>query len=394
LGVASFILFVLNRDTGVPATWGVAGGSRMTWTDWLNIVDQGLVSPSVSTLLGALIVVHHPRNYIGWLLAITGALLGLMSFVSELTVFMNFTMNPPLAGSGMVALLLNWVWIATYTLVIWMVAVFPNGAFLSAGWRWLISFAVAMFFLPMSMASLLESSLSSAFQVAHPFISQTPSMVPFLFSLAVLFMPLSAVLALGEMALRFRQATSVERQQIKWLLVFIGMMTASLVAGLLLAFASPFRVIGETLVNISVTFPMVGIGVAVLRYRLYDIDVILNRVLVYTMVTAALALIYYGSVVVLQGILTRAGGAQSPMITVLSTLAMAALFNPLRHRVQQVVDRRFYRRKYDAQQALAHFARTTRDETELDVVGAALVQVVEVTVQPAHVSLWVRPWPR
>ncbi len=139
------------------------------------------------------------------------------------------------------------------------------------------------------------------------------------------------------------------------------------------------------------TIMPLALSIAVLRYRLYEIDLIINRTLVYGALTAMLVAMYVGSIVVLQGLLRALTGQESQLAIVASTLAVAALFNLLRHRIQAVIDRRFYRRKYDARKTLEAFSAKLRDETDLDALSDDLVGVVRETMQPAHVSLWLRP---
>ncbi|MGH3146186.1 MAG: hypothetical protein ACRDTR_10345, partial [Rubrobacter sp.] len=205
---------------------------------------------------------------------------------------------------------------------------------------------------------------------------------------------------------RYRRVSGpVERQQVKWLVFGVGALVASLAAFFLpLAFfpnldqpgllSLYYDLAGRALVG-SFAFLLIplSIGVAILRYRLYDIDIVLNRTLVYATLTVSLAVVYLGSVVLLEQLFTALTGQGSQLAVVASTLVIAAAFGPLRRRVQDLIDRRFYRRKYDARLTLEVFSAKLRDETDLGALNDDLVVAVHETMQPAHVSLWLRPDP-
>jgi len=203
------------------------------------------------------------------------------------------------------------------------------------------------------------------------------------------------VAAASSVFVRLRRAIGVERQQIKW----FAYAAAATVIGLVLAYVIPemidvplwFERIGYTILLVLILAMPISIGIAILKYRLYDIDVIINRTLVYGSLTVTLVALYFGGIVVLQRVFVLLTGEKSTLAVVASTLAIAALFSPLRHRVQGFVDRRFYRSKYDARKTLEGFSAKLRDETDLDALDNELVGVVRETMQPAHVSLWLRP---
>jgi len=201
----------------------------------------------------------------------------------------------------------------------------------------------------------------------------------------------SMVASAVSLIVRMRRAGTVERQQIKWLAyggaVVVGTIFAS---GFVSIWSVPLSIL---IISAALLGLPVFTGIAILRYRLYDIDIIINRTLVYGSLTLLLALVYFGGVTATQAIFrTLSGQEQQPQLAiVVSTLAIAALFSPLRHRIQSFIDRRFYRRKYDARKTLEAFSAKLRDETDLDRLGDELMGVVHETIQPAHVSLWLHP---
>jgi hypothetical protein len=202
--------------------------------------------------------------------------------------------------------------------------------------------------------------------------------------------------AAGSVIVGRRNARGIERQQIKWLL-YVGPLFF-IAVGLHIGFYYFWLTerswglwASYLLVPISGLSGPIAIGIAILRYRLYDIDILINRTLVYGSLTATLVALYFGGIVVLQRFFVLLTGQQSTLAVVASTLLIAALFTPLRRRIQSFIDRSFYRRKYDARKTLEAFASKLRDETDLEALNNELVGVARETMQPAHVSLWLRP---
>jgi len=195
---------------------------------------------------------------------------------------------------------------------------------------------------------------------------------------------------------RLRRAEGVERQQLKWFAYAAAMFASGIVLIVIpLAVDTPswyVRAATAVFTAAGTAIP-IAIGIAILRYRLYEIDLLINRTLVYGALTVLLALIYFGGVTSTQAIFRTLTGQeeQSQLAIVVSTLIIAALFTPLRRRIQGLIDRRFYRRKYDARKTLEEFSATLRDETDLTALSDDLMGVVHGTMQPAHVSLWLRP---
>jgi hypothetical protein len=190
------------------------------------------------------------------------------------------------------------------------------------------------------------------------------------------------------MADRYRRAGTDVRQQMKWLLVSVGLPILIFV-GLIFVETVAQLSFSNTVVGLLYLSIPIGLGISLLRYKMFDVDAVIRRTALYTVVTTLLAAIYFGLVVVLQRVITPFTG-DSEIVVVLSTLLIAAIFLPLRRRVQEFIDRRFYRRKYDAEKVLAGFAATARDETDLDRLTAELLQVIQETMEPEHISIWLR----
>jgi len=227
-------------------------------------------------------------------------------------------------------------------------------------------------------------------QITNPYGLDSPVMMVVGVAAALVIVGSMVASALS-LIVRARRAGRVERQQIKWLAYGGALVVGTIFVGGVIAIWSVTVSIAVT--TIALLGVPISTGVAIVRYRLYDIDFIINRTLVYGALTAMLALVYFGGVAVTQAIFrSLTGQEQQPQLAVvISTLVIAALFNPLRRRIQAFIDRRFYRRKYDVRKTLEAFSAKLRDETDLDALNAELVGVVRETMQPAHVGLWLRP---
>jgi amino acid transporter len=188
--------------------------------------------------------------------------------------------------------------------------------------------------------------------------------------------------------LRYRLSPIIERQQIKWIAFAASFISVSLLV--LNFFSDPTKPMVEIVIGIILLSSLpLAIAIAILRYNLWDIDLIIRRTLQYTLVTGLLALVYFGTVLIFENLLVGITGQGSQIVIVISTLTIATLFNPLRTRVQDFIDRRFYRKKYNAEQALTKFATIARDEVDIDRLTTSLLGVVEETIQPETTSLWI-----
>jgi hypothetical protein len=337
--------------------------------------------------VGALVISRQPGNAIGWIFSTVGLLQATNTFGDAYVHVAVVTHPGSLPGSEAMAWFKEWNWFPSLALVAtFLLLLFPNGQLLSPRWRWVAwSTAIAIAVVVTAMAIALWPGRRDIALGVSADESNMPSPLGAVVVAAGVILVLGVVASVGSLVVRFRRSRGVERQQLKWF-TFAGAFGAASVMAAFLPVES--NLLGVVLIAGGLSIPAAA-AIAILRYRLYDIDVVINRTLVYGSVTALLAGAYLGCVLLLQYALhpvTKGNG----LAVALSTLAVAALFRPVRNRIQALVDRRFYRRKYDAQRTLEGFASRLREEVDLDALRAELTGVVAETMQPAHVSLWLR----
>ena len=347
------------------------------------------------TAVGALLVRRRPENRIGRLLcgqALTSAALFLLA---------GLLVQALAAGDAGTAATAAWIsaWLMNGLSVTLgpALVLFPDGRVTSrAALASLALLALAMALITPVLA-LRPGALASFPVIANPYAwHDHGGVLDAAFAAGLVAAASAAALALWSQIRRFRRSSGAERQQLKWFLASMVVLLLALVPAVALLYgeseattASARRYSGRAVGAVTATALPLAIGVAILRYRLYDIDLLINRTLVYGAVTAMLASTYFAAVVVFQAALRPITGGGEVAVA-LSTLAVVALFQPLRRHVQGVVDRRFYRSQYDAQRTLDAFGARLRDEVDLDAVRADLLDVVHDTVRPAHASLWLR----
>jgi hypothetical protein len=366
------------------------------------LIDEGILTIAILvvafSVVGAVISSHRPENAVGWLFCCAALFQGLSVFTYEYAIYALITKPGSLPLGAEISWLSPWVWAPGLGLILVFVPLlFPDGRLLSRRWRpvaWLGGVSIVLVCVPTLI--ILWPERGTALLGGPVNDEEGPTRILDLLVEVVAFplMLVAGLAAVISLFVRFRRARGEERQQIKW---FTSAAALTLVVVFLVEgipegnrLFEAITAVGAVLVAPSIP---VATGIAILRYRLYNIDVLINRTLVYGTLTAMLAAVYFGGVVTLQSVLRALTGQESQLAVVVSTLAIAALFNPLRRRIQAFIDRRFYRRKYDAAKTLEAFSAKLRDETDLDALSDELVGVVRETMQPAHVSLWLRPDP-
>jgi hypothetical protein len=356
--------------------------------------EDGSVVANLITLLpfsvvGAIIASRHPRNTIGWLFCSVGVTIGLNSFAGDYAEFWLASGFGTSSLGETAAWFSSWLWsLLVYIPTSFLLLLFPDGRLPSPRWRpvaWCAALGAAG---GVGGYALEAGPLVDFPQIANPYGVDSP--IVGIVGLAGSIVAAGCMVASAvSLIVRLRRAGSVERQQIKWLAYGGAVVVGTIgVGGLITLWSVPVSIVIMSLALLGLP---IFTGIAIVRYRLYDIDLLINRTLVYGVLTTTLVALYLGGVVVLQRIFVALTGEQSTLAVVASTLVIAALFNPLRRRIQSFIDRRFYRRKYDARKTLEAFSIKLRDETDLEALNENLVGVVAETMQPAYASVWLRP---
>jgi len=377
----SLLLVFLGWSTPLPSGWS-------PWRDQALSLLAFVGAP----ILGGLIASRRPENPYGWLWICLGLSFALVGLAEPYAAYALVAEPGSLPAPRMVNIVLGQWWVVLVTLLPFALLLFPTGRLPSRRWRFLAWVVLVAGATSLTLGNFTryggQGPVKNPFAVGGS-VGEAISVVVLGSIMIVLSSVIPSALSL---VVRYHRASGVERQQLKWVAL-----AAVLIGGLLVADQlSLDRLLGASLWNLlanvaSTAGLYVAIGVAILRHRLYDIDLLINRTLVYASLTAMLALVYVGGVVGLQAAFRALTGQGSTLAVVASTLAIAALFGPLRRRLQALVDRRFYRRKYDAAKTIVAFNSRLREETDLDALCGDLVGVAGASVQPEHVSLWLRP---
>ncbi|MEY2513780.1 MAG: hypothetical protein QOJ89_1138 [bacterium] len=368
LGIAGVVLAVLEPS---------AGGDGVP----VSIVNV-LVYAAFSTL-GAIVVLRQSRNPVGWVLVVAGGGLGALNLTDHAYWYSVATTGHVDDVATYAAWFESWAWIppiaGAFTI---LPLLFPTGRPLSRRWRPLVWIALGDAALTVAGNALVAGPVEGFPKVVNP-VGTGGEAVKIVAQVGFFVLVPVALAAMASLVMRFRRSRGVERQQLKWVAASAVALVASFIGSGLAGDA------GYPILLLGLLCVAAAVAIAMLRYRLYDFDLVINRTLVYGALTAILAGVYLGSVLLLQLVLSGMTSG-SGLAVAGSTLAVAALFQPARGRVQAAVDRRFYRRKYDAARTIANFGVRLRDEVDLDAVALELRAVAADTMQPAHVSVWLR----
>ncbi len=357
---------------------------------YLYWAEVTLLAVGYSTV-GAVAASHRPWNPVGWVLCSIGFAWGVAHFTSEYATYALLAAPGSLPAAEVAAWISSWVWVPGLGFIVFLPLLFPSGRLPSPRWRPFAWFSVLLA-VTGTILAVFSPGPGVGLSIRNPFgMESLPNLSEQLQALmfALIFV------ASASLVVRLHHARGVARQQIKWV-AYAGALGggASLPTYTVLEAVDLrwLHLLGYVPALIGIVGFPTAVGIAILRYRLYDIDILINRTLVYGALTATLIALYFVGIVVLQRVFLLLTGQQSTLAVVAYTLLMAALFNPLRRRIQSFIDRRFYRRKYDARKTLETFSAQLRDEMDLEALSDDLVGVVRETMQPAHVSLWLCPY--
>ena len=384
LALTALALLLLDRNLAHPNAY--------VYDYWL---DNTLGAISYVPV-GALIAARRPANPVGWLLCLWGVALSIGHFSAQYAIYALLAQPRSLPAGEAMAWIASWILPIIIGVQVLAYLLFPTGRLPSRRWKWFAWLTAAFV-----IAGLITSAFSFGANVGLGPIPNPLGVKGFsnAYDMVLNMLPILYGAVAYSLFVRMRRSAGVERQQIKW----FAYAAAATIVGIACAYIIPDTIVTPRwfdragfALNIAVMPAIpISMAIAILRYRLYDIDIIINRTLVYGSLTLLLALVYFGGVTATQAIFrTLSGQEQQPQLAiVVSTLVIAALFNPLRRRIQAFIDRRFYRKKYDAAKTLEAFSARLRDETDLQALNGELTRVVRETMQPAHVSLWLRPDP-
>jgi hypothetical protein len=406
----------MSRRTAAWVVWSLYGLTICLSTVWsgvgllsrdgsrnaLYLIGEALISlaaPVAFAIVAALIVSRQPRNTLGWVLMVPVGL-----YVVGGPIVSHIERLAPSSPEPTVPILLmawfnTWNWLLLIFPLLLIPLLFPNGQPPTPRWRSVGVAAIAwasLFVLIAALARQINAGTTPNMVFDNPIGVLGKGTVERLVGVWIVGLLALAVACAVALFVRYRRANEIEREQIKWLLYACALFLMVYAVGLVGRLGGKSSVGGYiwgVFFGLSVIALPAAIGIAILRYRLYDIDLVINRTLVYGSLTVLLVLVYFGGVAATQAVFTVLTGQEEPpqLAIVASTLVIAALFTPLRRRIQAFIDRSFYRRKYDAAKTLEGFSTKLRDETDLETLRVDLVEVVRETMQPAHVSLWLRP---
>jgi hypothetical protein len=392
--VSTFVLFVVGNVSGWVTHDPQSAG------DWGGGGSAALLAVSVAlfcfSLVGCLIASRQPRNAIGWILIAIGFLWALDSALEGYALYGLVTNPGSLPGARWANALDEWLWVVSVGLMgTFLFQLFPDGRLPSRRWRPLAYLSGAALVLTVASDLFLSENLPDSVVPAsgNPFAPSALDGIPNVagVSLALLLacIPASAVVLL----IRYWHSSGVARLQMKWLvsattaIVIFYSVIISVSGG---SNAPAWLVVAQDAAVVSFCLIPLSIGAAVLRYRLYEIDVIVRRTVVYTVLVGMLVVVYLGSVSALGWVGREVTGQSGALAVTLSTLLVAVSFQPLRKRIQNAVDRRFYRRRYDANSAASAFSNRLRAEIDLEALTHELLGVIDETLQPSHAAVWLR----